>query len=198
MSKGDETRERILDCAFRLASRDGLEGLSIGGLAGELGLSKSGLFAHFGSKEELQLEVLRETARRFEDQVMRPAFRAVRGESRVRALFENWLRWLGDGAAPGGCLFMAASTELDDKEGRPRDFLVASQRQLLGALAKTARLAVEMRHFRANLDCDQFAFELFGLLLAHSHWRRLLRDPRAESRTRAAFDRLVTLARPAA
>src|SRR5215212_5750308 len=106
MSKGEQTRERILDRAFRLASRDGLEGLSIGVLAGELGLSKSGLFAHFGSKEELQLEVLREAAARFESQVMRPAFKAARGEPRVRALFENWVHWVQDASSPGGCVFL--------------------------------------------------------------------------------------------
>jgi AcrR family transcriptional regulator len=195
MSKGEATRERILERAFRLASRDGLEGLSIGGLAGELGLSKSGLFAHFGSKEELQLEVLRAAAARFEALVMRPAFRAPRGEPRVRAWFENWLQWVQDASSPGGCLFLAASTELDDKEGRPRDFLVGMQRQLLAALARAARLAIEAGHFRADLDCDQFAFELNGLLLGLHHFRRLLRDPRSEARTRAAFESLLRAAR---
>jgi AcrR family transcriptional regulator len=195
MSKGDATRERILERAFRLASRDGLEGLSIGGLAGELGLSKSGLFAHFGSKEELQVEVLRAAAARFEAQVMRPAFRASRGEPRVRAWFENWLQWIQDASSPGGCLFLAASTELDDKEGRPRDFLVGMQRQLLAALARAASLAIEAGHFRGDLDCDQFAFELYGVMLGHHHFRRLLRDPRADARTRAAFDHLLEAAR---
>jgi AcrR family transcriptional regulator len=197
VSKGEQTRERILDRAFRLASRDGLEGLSIGMLAAELGLSKSGLFAHFGSKEELQVEVLRSAATRFEAQVMRPAFKAPRGEPRVRALFENWLSWVQDASSPGGCLFLAASTELDDKEGRPRDYLVGTQRQLLTSLARAARLAIEAGHFRADLDCDQFAFELYGLLLGYSHFRRLLRDPRSESRTRGAFDRLIQAARSA-
>jgi AcrR family transcriptional regulator len=197
MSKGEETRERILERAFRLASRDGLDGLSIGILAGELGLSKSGLFAHFGSKEELQVEVLRAAAQRFEAQVMRPAFRAARGEPRVRALFDNWLQWMQDASSPGGCLFLAASTELDDKEGRPRDYLVGMQRQLLASIARAARMAIEAGHFRPELDCEQFAFELYGLLLGHGHFRRLLRDPRAESRTRAAFDRLLRAARTA-
>src|SRR3954447_26417659 len=124
MSKGEETRERILDWAFRAASRDGLEGLTIGALAAELGLSKSGLFAHFGSKEDLQLAVLAEATRRFENVVLRPAFRAPRGEARVRQVFENWLRWLSDPGSPGGCVFLAAAVELDDQDGRPRDYLV--------------------------------------------------------------------------
>jgi AcrR family transcriptional regulator len=194
MTKGDDTRERILVCALRLASREGLEGVSIGGLAGELGLSKSGLFAHFGSKEDLQLAVLQRAAERFEALVMKPAFRATRGAPRVRALFEHWLRWLDDGSSPGGCLFVAAATELDDKEGRPRDFLVAGQRQLMAALARSAKLAVAEGHFRKDLDCDGFAFELQGLLLAHSYFHRLLRDPRTERRTRTAFERLLASA----
>src|SRR5687768_3596482 len=118
MSKGEETRDRILERAFRLAGRDGLEGLSIGRLAAELGLSKSGLFAHFGSKEDLQIEVLRAAAAHLEEKVMRPAFRGARGEPRTKQLFENWMRWLGDPALPGGCVFMAASIELDDRPGR--------------------------------------------------------------------------------
>src|SRR3954454_25206918 len=102
MSKGDETRERILEWAFRTASRTGLEGLSIGGLATELGLSKSGLFAHFGSKEDLQVAVLQAAGLGFEGMVVRPAFRARRGEPRLRPLFDNWLAWLSDPAMPGG------------------------------------------------------------------------------------------------
>ena len=195
MSKGEDTRGRILERAFRLAGRDGLDGLSIGGLAAELGLSKSGLFAHFGSKEDLQIEVLRAAAAHFEAQVMRPAFRAARGEPRIRQLFENWMRWLGDPGSPGGCIFMAAATELDDKQGRPRDYLVGTQKQLLQALARSARLAVEAGHFRTDVDAEQFAFELYSLLMGCSHWRRLLGDPRAESRTRTGFDRLMTWAR---
>jgi AcrR family transcriptional regulator len=193
MSKGEETRERILEHAFRMASRDGLDGLSIGGLATELGLSKSGLFAHFGSKEDLQIEVLRSAAARFEETVMRPAFRAPRGEPRLRQLFENWLRWCG--GLPGGCVFVAAAVELDDREGRTRDFLVGTQKQLMDALAKGARLAVEAGHFRPDLDCDQFAFELYALLLGCSHWKRLLRDPRSDGRARAGFERLIAWSR---
>jgi AcrR family transcriptional regulator len=197
VSKGEGTRERIVDRALRLASRDGLGGLSIGVLATELGLSKSGLFAHFGSKEDLQLAVLEVAATRFTDTVMRPAFRAARGEPRIRRLFENWMGWISDPAAPGGCVFLAAATELDDREGRPRDFLVGSQRQLVASLARSARMAVEEGHFDARLDADQFAFDLYSLLLGCSHWKRLLRDPKAEIRARAAFERLVATARTA-
>src|SRR5262245_18736136 len=124
MTKGASTRERILERAYRLASRDGLEGLSLGRLAAEIGLSKSGLFAHFQSKEELQVEVLRQAAQRFIEVVWGPALRAPRGEPRLRQLFTGWLRWLDDPTSPGGCVFAAASVELDDHDGRARDFLV--------------------------------------------------------------------------
>jgi AcrR family transcriptional regulator len=195
LSKGEETRDRILERAFRLAGRDGLEGLSIGRLAAELGLSKSGIFAHFGSKEDLQIEVLRAAAAHFEEKVMRPAFRAARGEPRIKQMFENWMRWLSDPGLPGGCVFMAASIELDDRPGRPREFLVGMQTQLVQAMARSARLAVEVGHFRAGVDADQFAFELYSLLMGCSHWKRLLGDSRAEARARSGFERLLAWAR---
>ncbi len=191
MSKGDDTRERILDRAFRMASRDGLEGLSIGGLAEALAMSKSGLFAHFGSKEELQLEVLRAAARRFEDAVVRPAFRAPRGTPRIRQLLDNWVRWANSPEAAGGCVFVTAAVELDDRAGRPRDFLVETQRQLQEAFARSARLAIEAGHFRKDLDCVQFSFEFYGLLLGYHHAKRLFRDPRAETALRTGFARLL-------
>src|SRR5688572_11771170 len=128
MSKGEQTRERIVDKAWQLASRDGLSGLSLGKLAGELGLSKSGLFAHFGSKEGLEVEVLKAAAERFTEQVLRPALSAPRGVARLRKLFKNWLSWANDPEQPGGCIFMAAAAELDDTEGPQRDFLVTAQK----------------------------------------------------------------------
>jgi len=197
VTRGAETRERILDRAISLASRDGLGGLTIGTLASELGLSKSGLFAHFGSKEDLQLEVLRAAVARFEDAVMRPAFRAPRGERRLRSLLDHWLRWATDPALPGGCVMVAAAAELDDQEGRPRDFLAAKQHELLESLARTARFAVECGDFRADLDAEQLAFDLYSIFLGYNHSKRLLRDPRAEKRVRAAFERLVADARAA-
>lgn len=191
MTKGAETRDRILDRAFRMATRDGLEGVTLGSLAGELGLSKSGLFAHFRSKEELQVEILQTAAARFEETVVKPAFRAPRGLPRLKRLFDHWLGWLNDPALPGGCLFVAAAAELDDKEGRPRELLVATQRQFRDALAKAAQLAVAEGHFKKGLDCEQFAFEMYAIALAYNYWKRLLRDARPEARARAAFQRLI-------
>jgi AcrR family transcriptional regulator len=194
--KGLATKERIVGRALQLASRDGLDGLTIGSLAGELGLSKSGLFAHFRSKEQLQIEVLRSAADRFTDVVLRPAFQEPRGEPRVRAVFERWLAWGSRKELPGGCIFVAAAAELDDKPGPARDHLVATQRELRDSLAKSARLAVEAGHFRRNLDPQQFAFELHGIVLAFHHAGRLLHEREAKNRARAAFERLVDSAHP--
>jgi AcrR family transcriptional regulator len=194
MSKGAETRERILDRAFLVAGRDGLAGLTIGALAEELQLSKSGLFAHFGSKEDLQLEVLKEGARRFEDAVIRPALKAPRGLPRLKKLLELWISWSTNPATPGGCLFIAAGIELDDKEGRTRDYLVATQKQLLSFLAQAARLCVEQGHFKKDLDCDLFAYEAYGVVLVYNHAKKLLRDPNADRMAHRAFDRLVRAA----
>lgn len=191
MSKGDTTRERILERAFRLASREGLSGLSIGALAESLGMSKSGLFAHFGSKEELQVETLRAAARRFEDTVIRPAFRAPRGIPRIHRLQQNWVAWANSAEASGGCLFVSAAAELDDQAGRPRDFLVETQRRLQDALVRSAQLAIDAGHFRKDLDCRQFAFEFYALLLGYHHAKRLIRDPRAETILASSFDRLL-------
>jgi AcrR family transcriptional regulator len=192
MGKGTATHDRILDTALRLAGRDGLEGLSIGGLASELGLSKSGLFAHFGSKEELQIQVLEEASERFRETVIRPAFKAPRGEPRIWALLDRWLAWGNDPAKPGGCIFVTAAVELDDRPGPARDYLEAAQKQWLADLARSARLAIEMGHFRPDADPEQFAFEFYALALGFHHARRMLRDPAAESRFRAAFERLIS------
>jgi AcrR family transcriptional regulator len=195
VSKGAETRERILDRAFRLATRDGLEGLSIGGLANELNMSKSGLFAHFGSKEDLQVEVLKLGAERFKDEVIRPAFRAPRGVRRLRAFFEGWMRWLTDPRMPGGCIFQAAATELDDQEGRTRDYLVGAQKEFRAMIGQMVRLCIETGEFRADVDTQQFAFDLYGIVLAYGHSKRLLRETSADARAHHAFDRLVRDAR---
>lgn len=192
MSKGEQTRERIVEKAWRLATRDGLTGLSLGKLALELKLSKSGLFAHFGSKEGLEVEVLKAAADHFTEQVVRPALTAPRGVARLRKLFKNWILWANHPSQPGGCIFLAAAAELDDAEGPPRDYLVTAQLGLLAALSKGARIAVEEGELRRNLDTDQFAFEMLGIVMAYHHARRLLRDPKAEARAKAAFERLIS------
>lgn len=191
MSKGEETRAAILERAFASASRVGLEGLTIGGLADEVGLSKSGLFAHFDSKEALQLQVLETAAERFVETVVAPALKAPRGEPRVRALFERWMDWEEAAFQPGGCIFIATANELDDRPGPVRDRLVALQEDWLEALATAARIAVSEGHFREDLDARQFAYDLYALILAYHHFSRLLHDPAAEERARSSFEALL-------
>jgi AcrR family transcriptional regulator len=192
VSKGEETRAQILERAALLARTTGLSGLSIGRLAEELALSKSGLFAHFGSKEALEVEVLKEARRQFVEGVVVPALKEKRGEPRVRALFERWVEWA---ARQGGCLMTAASAELDDKTGPVRDEVEAAQRDWLGTLAHAARIAKDERHFRAALDVDQFAFEAEGIALMYHLALRLLRDPLAGKRAHRAFTALVERSR---
>ena len=195
MSKGDDTRAEILDEGMRLASRVGLSGLSIGNLAEALSMSKSGLFAHFQSKEALQIQVLDRAAGLFVQQVVRPALEAPRGEPRLTALFERWLSWGRSTALPGGCLFVSAATELDDRPGPVRDRLVALQKDWLALIARLVRSASEERHFREDLDPEQLAHDLYAVMLGYHHAARLLRDPRAEERARAGYELLRSAAK---
>jgi AcrR family transcriptional regulator len=195
MGKGADTRDRILDQAVRIASRDGLEGLTIGTLSSELSLSKSGLFAHFGSKDELQLQVIQAAVARFNETVVRPALTAPRGEPRIRAFFDRWLAWANDPSMPGGCILVAASVEFDDRPGPQRDFLAKSHADRAAFLAKAARMSVDAGHFRTDLDCEQFAFDIDSIALGYHHAQRLLRDSKAEKHARFAFERLLALSK---
>lgn len=194
MGKGEATRQAILDHATTLATTIGLDGLSIGQLAADLGLSKSGLFAHFQSKEALQAAVVETAAARFTDHVVRPGLKAPRGEPRVRALMDRWLAW-GIHESPGGCFFVAAAAEMDDRPGPVRDRVVQSQRDWVELLAGAVRAAVSEGHFRPDTDPDQLAFELYGAMLSYHHRARLLQEPDAERRSRAAVERLIAAAR---
>lgn len=192
MAKGEETRHAILARAFELANVVGVSGLSIGRLAEATGLSKSGLFAHFGSKEALEVAVVEEGAQLFLQEVMLPALRAARGEPRVRALFEHWRTW---GDRPGGCFFVGASAELDDRPGPAHDAMVRALKDWVDALATAARIAIAEGHFRADLDPEQFAFEMYSIMIGAHTFQRFLRQPDAVARTRMAFERLVVAAR---
>jgi AcrR family transcriptional regulator len=195
MGKGDQTREAILEKALTLASRIGLDGLSIGSLADELGLSKSGLFAHFKSKEALVVQMLERAAQRYVEVVVKPALAAPAGEPRVRTLFERFLRWPELVPQPGGCIFVAASVELDDQPGPARDLLVRLRKQWLDFVAGAVRRAIDAGHFHAKVDPEQFAFEMEGIGLMWHHASRLLGDPRAGKRARRAFETLLSSSR---
>ncbi len=191
MRKGTITREAILNASVELASRLGLEGVSIGGLAANAGMSKSGLIAHFGTKENLQLATLSCAQQRFQDAVLSPALQQPRGLPRLRALLENWLGWLDRSRLAGGCVMLGAVSEYDDRPGPLRDGLESGFRKLRGVIAKAVRNAVDEGHLVPDTDPWQFAFELFGIILASAHDLRLHADSRVTSRAHAAFDRLV-------
>ena len=192
MGKGEDTRAAVLDRAVDAARRVGLSGLTIGSLAEQAELSKSGLFGHFRSKEALQLQVLEHARSRFEDAVVRPALRAPRGEPRLRELFDRWMDW---DALPGGCPFVAAATEFDDRPGAVRDRLVRDQRDLFDMIATVVRTGVAEGHFRDDTDPDQVTQDFYGVLLARHHTLRLLGDERADRRARHAFEALIAAAR---
>jgi AcrR family transcriptional regulator len=197
--KGESTRALILNEALALATQVGLEGLSIGALADRIDMSKSGLFAHFGSKEDLQLLTLKEAQRLFQERVLAPALQEPRGLPRLRALFSNWLASIQENDDfPGACLILAASAEYDDRPGAVRDLLVAGQRELRGAIAKAIRVAIDEGHLKPQTDPWQLSFELFGIVLATHHDRRLLDDMRSAARAQSAFERLIETHRPAA
>ena len=195
MSKGAQTKQQILEQALRLASESGLDGLSIGALAARVGMSKSGLFAHFSSKDNLEVAVIDEAARRFVDVVVAPALREPRGEPRVKALLSGWLRWVKQDFLPGGCIFLAAAVELDDRPGPARERLVAAQRDWLDTLAQAVRIAQKEGHFRADLDPEQLAFEAFGMVESYMFFARLLQHEGAETRLHRAHKRLLEDAR---
>jgi AcrR family transcriptional regulator len=194
VTKGEETRTAILDEALQLASTIGFTALTIGQLADKTGMSKSGLFAHFRSKEQLQLATLEHARSRFIDRVARPTLAVSRGEKRVHELFERWLDWETE-ALDGGCVFVSASSEYDDQPGPMRDALVRNQQDWLDMISTVAGTAVGEGDFRADLDPDQFAFELNALMMGYHHAGRLLRDRRALERTRSAFESLLASAR---
>ncbi|MGF1469933.1 MAG: TetR/AcrR family transcriptional regulator [Sandaracinaceae bacterium] len=196
MGKGAETRLRILDRALGLASTEGLEGLTLGHLAHALGMSKSGLFAHFQSKEQLQIDVLREAEERFVRLVVKPAIKQPRGEPRIRAMFENWLAW--ETAFPGGCIFQAVAPEVDDRPGPLRDYLVRTQADWFRTMIRAAEIAQAEGHFDRDLDPRQLAFEVMSLFLGFHRCRRLFRDGNAEAHVRRAFDDLLDRARAGA
>jgi AcrR family transcriptional regulator len=189
-AKGAATRETILDRAYAMACSAGLEGLSIGALAQAVGMSKSGVFAHFGSREELQLAVLDDAARRFAAHVFQPALHQPRGLARLRAIVEHWFDWVRH-ADDGGCLFLAAVGEYDDRPGPQRDRLLQQDGQWRQALAHAVSLAAESGELAGDTDVEQLAFEIYALPLLVHHDAGLYGFDSAVARGRRAYDRLI-------
>ncbi len=195
--KSESTHRRILGRGLEIVSERGLAGVSLGGLAGRAELSKSGLFAHFRSKEELQVELLRAAEEALRREAVVSAMEAPEGLPRLRALVSRWLGWAARSGLPGGCPLYGAAFELDDtEEGPVRDYLTESKREWSGMLEGLVREAVALGHLRGDLDAAQFVWELDGIYLAHHVSQRLVRDPDADARANAAFEALVASSRP--
>ena len=191
-TKGERTRAAILDAALRIVSKSGLDGLTIGTLADSTGMSKSGLFAHFGSREELLLAVLAHGQAQFTEVVFHPAMAQPHGLPRLRAMFLNWLDWTESAALPGGCPMIGGASEFDDKPGPVRDMLAGGQRTWIETLKRSVRQAIEEGELPAQTDPEQIAFEMFGIALVVHHHRRLLGYPKARARALAALDKLIS------
>jgi len=192
--KGDRTRATILERAVDLASLEGLEGLTIGRLADDLGMSKSGLFAHFGSKEELQLATVEAAGERFIEQAFRPALAAPRGLPRLTAIARAWLDYVQRGVFPGGCFFAAASFEFDGRNGPVRDAVVMRMNQWLGAIEKAVEMAKDEGHIDTDVDAAQVAFEMNAIFFGANFSYNLRQDNKALERAeRAIAARLESL-----
>ena len=189
--KGRQTRAAILDAALLLAAQAGLEGLSIGVLAEVTQMSKSGVFAHFGSREELQISVVREYHARFEDEVFEPALAAPRGLPRLRSLFDRWFKRVSV-EIDAGCIYISGAVEFDDRPGPVRDALVAMVETWQAALERAIRMAIDEGHLRPDTDPRQVLFEVHGLTLALHHDARFLRHPGADARARRAFENVLS------
>jgi len=193
--KGERTRQSILERAVDVASLEGLEGLTIGRLATELEMSKSGLFAHFGSKEELQLATIEAASERFINEVVRPAIKAERGYPRLMALSRFWLDYVRRGVFPGGCFFAAASFEFDGRPGPVRDAIARQMDDWFGALERAIQLAKDEGHLKADVDPAQLAFELNALFFGANFAHNLRHDAKAFARAQRAIEERLLGAR---
>jgi AcrR family transcriptional regulator len=195
--KGDQTRAAIVDAALAMASREGLEGLTIGTLADQMQMSKSGVFAHFGSREDLQLAILKEYVRRFVDEVLRPAVKKRRGLPRLEAILDRWVGFLAR-EITRGCIMIAGAVEYDDRPGPQRDAMVTIITGWKAELLKAIRQALAEGHLKRGLDAPQMVFEIYGLMLVMHQDARLLRSADSAKRARAGLRRLIDDARVAA
>ncbi|MDO5626110.1 MAG: TetR/AcrR family transcriptional regulator [Pseudomonadota bacterium] len=190
LAKGQQTKTAIVDAALRMAAQVGLEGLSIGALADVMGMSKSGVFAHFGSRDELQIAVVREYYARFEQEVFTPAMQQPRGLPRVRALFAHWMRFTS-AELDSGCIFISGAVEFDDRPGAVRDALIEAVNAWQGAMRRAVAQARDAGHLAPGVGEEQVSFEIHALILALHYDARFLQRPGALARAAAAFDNLL-------
>jgi AcrR family transcriptional regulator len=192
VAEAGRTRDAIVERAVDVASKEGLEGLTIGRLAGDMRMSKAGLIGHFGSKERLQLAALESASERFSQAVWEPVEEREPGLPRLRALCDAWVAYLEKPVFPGGCFFAAAATEFDDRGGPVRNQLASHARRWRRVLEREARIAVKAGDLPKGLDPVQLAVELFGVILVLNHDLMLLRDREAPARARRAIRRLLS------
>lgn len=190
LQKGQHTKQTIVDAALGLAERMGLEGLSIGALAEATHMSKSGVFAHFGSREELQISVIREYYTRFANEVFYPAMDEPRGLPRIRALFANWMVRVAV-EIQSGCIFISGAVEFDDRPGPVRDALASSVKTWLGAMYRAVVQAKEEGHLNDDADEKQMAFEIHGLILALHYEARFLKNPGSTRHANTGFENIL-------
>ncbi len=190
LQKGQQTKAVIIDAALGLATQIGLEGLSIGALAEVTQMSKSGVFAHFGSREELQISVIREYHQRFEQEVFYPSLQEPRGLPRLRALFANWMKRTS-AEIDSGCIYISGATEFDDRPGPVRDALADSVNTWLDAMYRAITLAKQEGHLDASTDEEQMLFEIHGLILALHYEARFLQVPGSIGRANIGFDNIL-------
>lgn len=190
LQKGQQTKAAIVDAALGLATQIGLEGLSIGALAEVTQMSKSGVFAHFGSREELQISVIREYHQRFEQEVFYPAMAEPRGLPRLRAMFANWMKRTSV-ELDSGCIYISGAVEFDDRPGPVRDALAASVQSWHDAMRRAITLAKEAGHLRAEVDEEQMLFEIHGLILALHYEARFLQNPGSMARANTGFENIL-------
>ncbi len=190
LRKGELTRAAILDMALETASRDGLEGLTIGLLADKMSMSKSGVFAHFGSREDLQIAVLKLYNHHFEQEIFYPSLKEARGLPRLRGMFFRWVKRVTMEIA-SGCIYISGAVEYDDRPGVIRDELASMVHAWQHALQRCIQQSIDMGHLRADTDPEQIVFEMYGLVLALHHEARFIKRPDSVERAQKGFDRLI-------
>jgi AcrR family transcriptional regulator len=189
MTKGKDTKHIILQVGLDMTSQLSLECVTIGALAKATNMSKSGLFAHFQSKENLQVGILNYAAQLFSEDVIVPALMTEAGISRIKALVENWISWASE--LTGGCIFVSASTEFSDRPGKVREVLLQQQNEWIDCLRRIAQSAVQVGDFREDIDFDQFAFDLYSLLLGFHLYYTMLNDSETRKHQENALNRLL-------
>jgi AcrR family transcriptional regulator len=190
------TRDRILQTGLALMSQAGLGGVTLGVLADQVGMSKSGLFAHFRSKEAVQVELLNHMSEFAAERVLKPSMIAEEGLPRLRALVHNWFGWAQRAGLPGGCPVAAGLFEFDDIEGQVRNKILEMESSFRRMLIDLVQRAVDLGHLRPNLDVEQFVWELCGIYLGHHAAHRFLRSADADARAQTAFEALIDRALP--